>query len=67
MRAWPRARPDEGLLDLLEEAGRNAQRTGVLVRDLLVDIFDSLERSIDARETVANVLEGISLRGGLRA
>ncbi len=37
MRLWPRVRVDEGLLDLLEEAARNAQRTSLLVRDLMVD------------------------------
>jgi uncharacterized protein Yka (UPF0111/DUF47 family) len=37
MRLLRRSHPDEGLLDLLEEAGRNAQRASLLLRDLVRD------------------------------
>ena len=32
-----RPRPDGTLMELVEEAGRNVQRSGLLLRDLLVD------------------------------
>jgi len=44
---WRRAKPDEVLLDLVEESGRNAQRASLLLRDL---IRDHPERSDLARE-----------------
>jgi hypothetical protein len=80
------------LLELFEQAGRNVQRTTMVLRDMLAgfpessglargavaslfehgidpmivirwkDIFESLEAAVDACETVANVLEGISLK-----
>jgi uncharacterized protein Yka (UPF0111/DUF47 family) len=47
MRLLPRSRPDTGLLDLVEESGRNAQRASLLLRDL---IRDHPERGDLARE-----------------
>ena len=35
--------PDSGLLDLLEESGRNVQRASLLLRDLLVDYPEKAE------------------------
>jgi uncharacterized protein Yka (UPF0111/DUF47 family) len=37
MRLLRRPGPDTGLLDLLDEAGRNVQRASLLLRDLIVD------------------------------
>ena len=38
-----RRSPDTGLLDLLEESGRNAQRASLVLRDLLVDYPEKAE------------------------
>ena len=38
-----RQRPDAGLLDLVEEAGRNVQRASLLLRDLLTDYPERAE------------------------
>src|SRR2546429_349386 len=101
-----RGRVDGALMALVEESGRNVQRSGLLLHDLLVDypehatlardlkvcehegdrlqrdavaslfaggidpmvvirwkdIFESLETAVDACETVAHVLEGITLK-----
>jgi uncharacterized protein len=35
--SWMRPRADGTLMELVEEAGRNVQRSGLLLRDLLVD------------------------------
>ncbi len=50
-----RTRPDGILLDLLEEAGRNVQRSSLLLRDLLVDYP---ERSDLARDLFLCEQEG---------
>ena len=47
--ALPRRAPDEQLLGLLEEAGRNVQRTSLLLRDLLVDYPERATLAQDLR------------------
>ncbi|MCA1726825.1 MAG: hypothetical protein LC722_03960, partial [Actinobacteria bacterium] len=51
---WPR-RTDPQLLELFEQAGRNAARAGVLVRDLITDYP---ERAGLAREVLLCEQEG---------
>jgi uncharacterized protein Yka (UPF0111/DUF47 family) len=60
-----RAPIDDGLLDLLEESGRNVQRTALLLRDLVTDYP---ERSDLAREIYLREQEGdrITLNGAGR-
>jgi hypothetical protein len=50
-------RPDPALLALFDRAGQNVERVGLLLQEML-----SVSRRVDACETVANVLEGISLK-----
>jgi hypothetical protein len=61
-----KAKEDTELLALFEESGRNVQRASRLLRDLFAAYPERPELAgevlVDACETVANVLEGITLK-----
>src|SRR6476660_44472 len=46
MSFWRRS-PDGELMGLVEEAGRNVQRAGILLRDLLVDYPEHASLAVD--------------------